>query len=206
MADFLPKLKEDPSYLTNKRIEVIKGYGRNAETLDPESIDWNDVGWREMGELRFVQSPGDHNALGKVRVLMPNQYNIYMHDTNHPEYFERGQRTYSSGCIRLSEPEELARFVMKGASNWSEEIFEEILASGETEDIKISQPFPVYIIYQSVWLDQNGQVVFGPDVYKRDKELVDILASIDGYQLPESAGLRYANADGKTQPALAYQR
>ncbi|MCB1556945.1 MAG: L,D-transpeptidase family protein, partial [Alphaproteobacteria bacterium] len=112
MQDFLPRLRENPDYLSGKGIELIQGYGKNAITLDPRSIDWDNIGWRDMGKLRMVQTPGPHNALGRVRILMQNEYDIYMHDTNHPEYFTRTQRTYSSGCVRLSRPEDVARFVL----------------------------------------------------------------------------------------------
>lgn len=203
MKDFKPKLIDDPTYLSQKGIEVIRGYGSNAETLDPESIDWEEVGWKEMNTMRFVQSPGDHNALGAIRILMPNKYNIYMHDTNHPEYFERGQRTYSSGCIRLSEPEKVANFVLGSERDWSSREMEDILETGKTTEVMTSEPFPAYIIYQTIWLDDRGRIVYGPDVYKRDRELIEVLAKMDGYKLPDM-DTRYASIEGSSDTALAY--
>ncbi|PJB70531.1 MAG: murein L,D-transpeptidase [Alphaproteobacteria bacterium CG_4_9_14_3_um_filter_47_13] len=204
MADFLPKLKENPDYLTEKNIEIIKGYGKEAVTLDPHAIDWNTVGWKEMGAMRFVQNPGDDNALGAVRILMPNIYNIYMHDTNHPEFFERGQRTYSSGCIRLHEPEKMANFVLGGNGDWSPRDMDGIIATGKTTEVMTSKPFPVYIIYQTVWLDGKGQIVYGSDVYKRDRELIDVLAAMHGYYLPVFGNADIVSVDGEHQTALAY--
>lgn len=205
MADFLPKLKENPDYLTEKGIEIIKGYGSEAETLDPLAIDWHSVGWREMNEMRFVQRPGDHNALGAIRILMPNDYNIYMHDTNHPEFFAMEQRTYSSGCIRLSEPEKVANFVLANNDDWSGSKMDELIAAGETEEVYTEKPFPVYIIYQSMWLDDNSRLVYGADVYKRDQELIEVLAKMDGYSLP-SGESRLADAGEDRESALAYKR
>lgn len=202
MADFLPKLKEDPNYLTEKGIEVIKGYGSEAETLDPTAIDWHSVDRREMNAMRFVQRPGDHNALGAVRVLMQNDYDIYMHDTNHPEFFEKDQRTYSSGCIRLSEPEKVANFVLQDNDDWSQEKMDALIADGKTVEVYAEKKFPVYIIYQSMWLDDSGRLVYGADVYKRDQELIEVLAKMDGYSLP-AADSRVAEAGEGAESALA---
>ncbi|MCB9991299.1 MAG: L,D-transpeptidase family protein [Rhodospirillales bacterium] len=207
MEDFLPKLREDPSYLAQKGIEVIKGYGDNAVTFDPEAIDWNTVTRRDMNEVRFVQSSGNHNALGRIRVLMPNVYNIYMHDTNHRELFGREQRALSSGCVRLSEPEKIADFILGHNENWSEERRSSLISAGRTVEVMADKPFPVYIIYQSIWQDDQGRLVFGPDVYKRDKALISVLANIDGYSLPETPKIRRADASGdEPGTALAYNQ
>lgn len=196
MQDFLPKLKENPGYLAEKGIELIQGYGKNARTLDPAAIDWDTIGWREMGKLRMVQVPGDHNALGRVRVLMDNEFDIYMHDTNHPEFFDKTQRTYSSGCIRLSRPYDMARFVMQGHEGWSEEAMQDILAAGETEDLEIGRTMPVYIVYQTIWLNGHGDMVFGADVYGRDRKLLAALRAAGQFVLPgDDHAARYASVN-----------
>ncbi len=205
MSDFLPKLKKDPSYLTEKKIEVIKGYGRDAITLDPMAIDWHSVGWKKMGKMRFVQTPGDHNALGRVRILMQNGYNIYMHDTNHPEFFERGQRTYSSGCVRLEKPKKVASFVLRRNQDWSDSEMDALTVGHKTVEVDADTPFPAYIIYQSIWLDGKGSLVFGPDVYKRDKELIEVLSGMDGYKLPTMSDAHYASVD-ESGAMLAYNK
>lgn len=206
MSSFLPELKKDPGYLAQKGIEILKGYGSDAVTLDPYAIDWHKVGWKEMGEMRFVQTPGEHNALGAIRILMPNIYNMYLHDTNHPEFFERGQRTYSSGCIRMAEPEKIANFVLGHNKDWSQRKMDAIIATGATTEVMATEGFPVYVIYQTMWIDEKGQLVYGPDVYKRDRELLDVLAAMDGYRLPGARPTTFASVrkDGKT--ALAYNR
>ena len=206
VKDFLPKLRKGgPDYLDYKGIEVIRGYGDNARTLDPYSIDWDNVGWREMGKLRMVQTPGDHNALGRIRILMPNKYNIYLHDTNHPELFSRNQRTLSSGCIRLSDPKAVARFVLNKNKDWGEADMRNILSTTELTEVEAASRMPIYIIYQSVWLDDNDQLVFGSDVYKRDKKLLETLESMNAYYLPDGDDSRYAaiELDGKTLTKLA---
>ncbi len=206
MRDFLPKLQEDPAVLAEKKISLIRGYGHEAEYLDPYSIDWHNISWGEMGKIRFVQSAGDHNALGRVRVLMPNRYNIYMHDTNKPEYFERGQRTLSSGCVRMSEPEKAAEFILRHNDGWSKRDMDELIAAGDTVEVYADEPFPVYIIYQSIWLDDKGRLVYGPDLYRRDRDLIAALDNINGYKLPDATDRRYAEPTRVTgdQTTLAY--
>lgn len=194
IKDFLPKLREDPSYMSDKGMEFIKGHGKDAVTLDPLAIDWNSVTPREMAGLRMVQSPGNHNALGRVRILMDNEYDIYMHDTNHKEYFARTQRTYSSGCVRLSDPEKMARFVLNRNEDWSDDRMRAVINSGRTSDIPAAAKMPVYIVYQTMWLDGNGGLVYGADVYGQDKKLVDLLASAKGYKIPAAPAERVADA------------
>ncbi len=202
MKDFLPKLqKGGPDYLDYKGIEVISGYGENARTLDAHAVDWNGMSAREMNKLRMVQSPGDHNALGRIRVLMPNKYNIYLHDTNHPELFSKSQRTLSSGCIRLSDPKAVARFVLNKNKDWNESKMTNILSTTKLTEVSATVRMPVYIIYQSVWLDENKQLVYGADVYKRDKDLLGELAAMNGYYIPKGDTARYAASKNLTELA-----
>lgn len=206
VKDFLPKLRKGgPDYLDYKGIEVIRGYGDNARTLDPYSIDWDNVGWREMSKFRMVQTPGDHNALGRIRILMPNKYNIYLHDTNHPELFSRNQRTLSSGCIRLSDPKAVARFVLNKNKKWGEADMRNVLSTTQLTEVQAASRMPIYIIYQSVWLDDNDQLVFGSDVYKRDKKLLEVLEAMNAYYIPDRGDSRYAalGKDGKAFTKLA---
>jgi len=177
--DIWPKLKKDPSYLEAKGIELWKGYGRNARSIDPATIDWNKISWNELWKIRMVQVPGDHNALGRYRVLMQNPYDIYLHDTNHPELFDNDYRALSSGCVRLSDPARMARFILKGERKWSKAKIEETLSSLEKTDIEIGEEVPVYLLYQTMWLDEQGRVVYGTDIYGQDKKLVEKLADID---------------------------
>lgn len=178
--DILPKVQEDPNYLDDKGIEIFDGPGRNAMTLDPSSVDWNAISWQELQKIRFVQIPGEHNPLGRVRVLMPNTYNIYLHDTNHPEYFEKSERAVSSGCIRMKEPEKMARFILGQESHKVSSILETKVKT----DIKVSNTLPVYIYYYTAWLNDQGEVVYGSDIYDYDSKLVKLLHAQKGLSLP----------------------
>lgn len=186
--DILPKVQKDISYLDDKNIELYEGYGRNARTLDPHAIDWKNISWGELGRIRMVQTPGDHNALGRYRVLMDNPYDIFMHDTNHKEYFDRTERLNSSGCIRLERPEEIARFILEGTSNWNDRKMRNVLQSVKKTDIKADKSFPAYILYQTMWLDQNGELIYGRDVYHQDKKLIRTLSEKGAYSMAAIKG------------------
>ncbi len=182
--DILPKVQEDPNYLSDKGIELFRGYGRNAITLDPASIDWNNVSTKELHGIRMVQTPGEHNPLGRVRILMPNDYNMYLHDTNHPEYFDKPERAVSSGCIRMKYPEKVASFVMSREQGWNRDYMDEIFETKKEKDHKVAERMPVYVLYYTAWVGDKGQVVYGTDVYNYDSKLIDLLANIDGFHIP----------------------
>ena len=185
LYDMVPKLKADPAYFVNKGIEVFDGYGNNAQTIDPLFVDWDNITRAELSHIRMVQIPGDHNALGRIRVLMQNKFNIYLHDTNHKELFEETHSRYlSSGCVRLKEPRKVAEFIMRDNESWSEDSMDNILETLEKTDVPLDDSIPVYVLYYTVWIDDSGKVIYGFDVYRQDKKLIDKLANIDGFHIP----------------------
>ena len=109
--------------------------------------------------------------------------------TNNKTLFDRANRTLSSGCIRMAEPEKLVMFLMEGQKNWDEQKMNDIFSSGRLQEVTISNPVPVYILYQTVWLDESGDVVFGPDVYGRDRDLIQILKSKDFIHIPAAESI-----------------
>lgn len=170
-VDFLPMLQEDPYALSYLGIELIDKRGPRAVTLDPGQVDWMTISRQEFMNIRMVQAPGENNPLGQFKVEMENPYGIYLHDTNKPEFFEMTDRALSSGCVRVADPEGLSAFLLKGNKDWSAGKMAKIVASGRMRDIKVESSLPVYIVYQTVWQDAEGRVVFGPDVYGRDGRL-----------------------------------
>lgn len=182
--DIIPKLQEDPEYLLQKGMQLISGRGEEAMTLDPSIVDWNTITEEELRGLRMVQVPGDQNPLGRYRVHMPNSYNIYLHDTNERYLFDRASRAVSSGCIRMKDPERMAHFILKQRNNWSQDKHDRILASAAKTDLYIQNPIPVYILYYTAWLDSEGQVIYGQDLYDFDRNLIKMLRDIDGIFIP----------------------
>jgi murein L,D-transpeptidase YcbB/YkuD len=135
----------------------------------------------------MIQNPGDDNPLGKVRVIMENPFNIYLHDTNHREMFDKNDRALSSGCIRVSKPEELANFILMHNEGWTREGMDKMIASGRMRDIKTDAPLPVYIMYQTVWLDDQGRLIYGRDVYGQDAHLYSILMKKKAIHMPTAS-------------------
>ena len=178
--DYLPKLQEDPYYLSDRGIELMDG----DMSVDPGLIEWNEVSWQEANAMRFVQGSGRNNPLGLVRFIMNNPFNIYLHDTPKRSYFKLSNRALSSGCIRLSKAQELADFVLEANDDWSEEKKQRILAKGKQTGVLAQHPLPVYILYQTVWLGDREQIVYGPDLYGHDDKLLKALKNINGFVYP----------------------
>lgn len=187
--DFLPKLIENPYYLQDKGIEVTALLDGKRVSLDSSLIEWNRVTKKDLADLRMQQAAGDNNALGRIRVLMDNPYDIYLHDTNAPEYFQQPERTLSSGCIRLSEPEKVAEFILEDNEGWSASRMNSIIERGNTTEITAAQTLPVYILYMTMWEDEDGRLVYGPDVYKQDQKLINAMADLKAFHIPEAASL-----------------
>ena len=167
--DFLPVLQSNPSALTTKNIELYEAGAMRS--LDPEAVDWNALKPENMHRFTMVQRSGQGNPLGRIRFLMPNKYNIFIHDTNKPDLFNYAYRAYSSGCIRASRIDDLAHFVMEGTDGWSEDRLREIIESGRTRDVPARDTLDVFIMYMTIWFDNQGSLVFAKDVYDKDNEL-----------------------------------
>ncbi len=192
--DILPKLIEDPGYLIDKGMEVYDGYGRDSQSLDPMAIDWAALTPEEFHALRMVQIPGATNPLGQIRILMPNRHNIYLHDTNDRKLFYRSDRAQSSGCIRMEEPQKMANFILEERSTWKPEYLPKILAEKETKDLMTDIKIPVQLLYNTVWTDAEGKVVYGEDIYGRDSKLIKELSKVNGIFIPFSDNEMIANA------------
>lgn len=180
-ADFLPALQGGSQMLLERGIRILY----QGREVDPTKVDWSKVTPKDLAEVKMIQAPGEENPLGKVRVIMENPYNIYLHDTNHREMFKNGDRNLSSGCIRVSEPEKLADFILSKNKNWSWNGMRKMIESGKMRDVLTEQKLPVYITYQTIWLDSDGQLIYGPDVYGQDARLGEILKKSGGIHIPE---------------------
>lgn len=182
--DFLPELQKDPTALARKGIELIRYTSDGVETIAPDSIDWATMTPATIKAIGMVQNPGDENALGRIRVLMPNKYDIYLHDTNSPVLFKKDYRALSSGCIRLAEPSKVASFILGKNKGWEDEKIKTYLSKTKTVEVRAEARLPVYILYQTVWLDGRGDLVYGEDIYRQDARLVKELQRTGQVSLP----------------------
>jgi len=162
---FSPYWNVPPSIVSK---EILPAISRNPGYLAKENME---ITGNEDGLPVIRQRPGGKNALGRVKFLFPNSFNIYFHDTPSKSLFEKDKRAYSHGCIRLKEPEKLANYVLRNQPEWTPEKIEEAMNSGEQKFVKVKDPIPVVITYYTAWVDENGQLNFRDDIYGHDANL-----------------------------------
>jgi len=168
--DLLPKLQKDPEYLGKHGIRVYAGWGLDAEPVDPASIDWR-ADEAHVARLKFAQDPGPDNPLGRIKFQIPNEFDVYLHDSPSQNLFQRPVRTSSHGCVRVGDPNGLAAWLMRDMPDWSVEHRQEVLAGWETKTVRLRSPVPVHVLYLTAWVGDDGAVNFRRDIYGRDEEL-----------------------------------
>ncbi|MGN6402749.1 MAG: L,D-transpeptidase family protein [Flavisolibacter sp.] len=150
--DIMPKIKTDPSYLKKNNMEIT---GRN------DSIP----------EIR--QLSGKNNALGQVKFLFPNSYDIYLHDTPDKTLFAKKDRALSHGCIRVADAQKLAQYLLRDQKEWTPEKINSVIKADKEQSVTVKNPEPVYITYNTAWVDENGKLNFRNDIYGHDKETME---------------------------------
>jgi L,D-transpeptidase YcbB len=161
--DLIPKMKGDPSYLTDEKIRV---FNKDGQEVSPASIDWNTD---EATHYKYRQDTGaDLNSLGFVRINIPNPYGVYMHDTPSKGIFGDDFRFVSSGCVRVQDVRDYVAWLLKDTPGWGRDQIDAVIRSGERLDVKLAQPVNVYWIYVTAWATPDGVVQFRPDIYQRD--------------------------------------
>lgn len=173
--DYLPALQKDPNALSKKGIQFRVKSEEGMKKVSSSQIDWKKIDEQGLKSIQMYQDSGDENALGLIRVLMPNQYDIYLHDTNAPELFKKDDRALSSGCVRMAEPSRIANFILEANEGWTDKKVETYIASHKLIEIKAEHPLPVYLLYYTAWLDKKGRVVIANDIYGNDVRLVQAL-------------------------------
>jgi L,D-transpeptidase YcbB len=171
--DILPAVRKDPAYLEKRGLRVIDRDGRN---VDPGSIDFAKY---TGGNFPYMirQDPGPTNALGRVKIMFPNPYLVYLHDTPSQNLFEKERRAFSSGCIRTERPFELVDLLLAGSSQWNRAALDAELNTGTTRTIRLPSPVPVLLLYWTVDRNDAGEIVFKADPYGRDPKLLKALGS-----------------------------
>ncbi|MHA4845261.1 L,D-transpeptidase family protein [Flavitalea antarctica] len=148
--------------------EVVPGMEANPNYLEEHQME---ITGEEDGLPVVRQLPGEHNALGKVKFIFPNSYNIYFHDTPEKALFKKTKRAYSHGCIRLSEPMKLADYLLGENSDWTNERVDSLMATQTEKWVKVKEPVAVMIAYNTCWVNQDGQISFREDIYNYDKKM-----------------------------------
>lgn len=165
VEEMLPKISDDPSYLASRGYDVIDAEGHVVETHGADLE-------RGIAEstLRIRQRTGPSNALGLVKFMFPNEFNVYLHDTPTDHLFDETARGFSHGCIRVEDPLRLAEHVLAVNGGWTRERIEQKMHDPAvvSEEVPLERPLPVYIVYLTAWIDDAGRVQFREDVYGHD--------------------------------------
>ncbi|HSB92711.1 MAG TPA: L,D-transpeptidase family protein [Flavitalea sp.] len=152
--EIIPSMEKDPEYLQKQDLEITG----------------------ERNGLPVVrQKPGAENSLGLVKFMFPNTHNIYLHDSPAKELFNRNARAFSHGCVRVSEPDRLASYVLRDMPEWNEDRINEAMNNGEEKYVTLKTKVPVFIVYFTAWVDNAGALNFRKDIYQNDARLARMI-------------------------------
>jgi L,D-transpeptidase YcbB len=160
--DVIPKMRKDPGYAARMHMRVLDGQGHD---VDPNAVDWNSD---RAPNFTIRQDSGNWNALGSVRIDMPNPYSVYMHDTSHKEFFSADYRFQSSGCTRVEDPRALATWLLADNPGWGRHEIDAAIAKGERTDVRLTHKVPVAWVYLTGWVTRDNTIHFRDDIYGHD--------------------------------------
>jgi murein L,D-transpeptidase YcbB/YkuD len=183
--DVLPAVQKDVSYLERKNMSVLD---RSGNEVNPNGIDWSGYTAKNFPYV-FRQRPGPENALGLVKFIFPNEHFVFLHDTPSKSLFNRDARTFSSGCIRVENPFELAELLLSDQSGWTGEKIGGVVEGGETNTVHLDEPIPVLLLYWTAFPGEDGICNFREDVYDRDSAVLEALG--------EEFSLRQRHLEGR---------
>jgi L,D-transpeptidase YcbB len=174
IQDKLPLIRRDPGYVARQNFKLFRDGESGVTRIDPLSIDWSSVSARNF-PYRLRQDPGPRNALGRVKFMFPNPYHVYLHDTPSRELFAKTERAFSSGCIRLEKPLELAEYLLRDDPRWPRPKILAAIGRGGEQVVHLPTNIPVHLLYWTAWVNEDGLVHFRKDIYERDSVLDKVL-------------------------------
>ncbi len=166
--DKLPSVKKDKNYLIKQKIRVLDQNGRE---IPQHTINWSQYSGRNFPYI-LRQDPGPDNALGLVKFIFPNKHFVFLHDTPTKSLFEKDIRTFSSGCIRVKNPFELAELLLNDDENWNRDSINNVIDQKKTRRVNLKKRIPVLILYWTSRVNEDGKIEFLPDVYERDRAVL----------------------------------
>lgn len=187
--DVLPAIKNDPDYLKKKNMQVLTMEG--AE-VDPATIDWQRYPAQGFPYM-IRQRPGPDNALGRLKIMFPNEHMVYLHDTPSRDLFNRSERTFSSGCIRVEHADQLAALLLDDPAQWDLAAIDATIEGQKTRRVSLREPMPIYLVYWTVQVLDNGEVQFKRDPYDRDELILRVL---DQPLVPDAGRLKAESGPG----------
>ena len=169
-AEISAHMRKDPNYLSRMHMEVL---GPNDAPIDPHSVDWSGT---HTPNFTVRQQSGAFNALGAVKIDMPNSYSVYMHDTNQRNLFADDYRFDSHGCSRVDNVRDLAAWLLKDQPQWNRAAIDTMIATGQRHDVRVTKKIPVAWIYLTAWMTKDQTVHFRNDIYAQDEQLLEATA------------------------------
>ena len=166
--ELLPKIKEDPTYFEKQNYKLISVKEGQRQEVDPKTINWTEIE-HENFEFEIKQKSGRGNALGTIKFMFPNRYNVYLHDTSARSLFEHNVRSFSHGCVRIEKPMELAKYLLRDQPEWTVEKINAGIRSEGEKHVMFKTKVPVHIQYHTAWVDGEGRVHFRRDIYGYDR-------------------------------------
>lgn len=169
--DILPAARKDSASITRRGLKVLDASGRE---VDPATVDWSRF---RSGHIPYTlrQDPGPNNALGRVKLMFPNPYLVYLHDTPSQALFDRAERAFSSGCVRVERALELAALVLDEPDKWNAQSVGAVIAGGKLQNVTLKRRMPVLLAYWTAWIDPQGHVNFRRDLYGQDAQWAEAL-------------------------------
>jgi murein L,D-transpeptidase YcbB/YkuD len=161
--ELLPILRANPGYLAQHNMKVSNG----SHEVDPRGINWGKVSAKNF-PYRLRQEPGPKNPLGNIKFMFSNRFHVYLHDTPSRALFAKPGRAFSHGCVRLEKPTELAEYMLRGV--WSRERILASVGQRTSRAIALARPLPIYLVYRTVWVKDDGTVQWQPDIYSYDDQ------------------------------------
>jgi L,D-transpeptidase YcbB len=178
-SEFLPRIARDPDYLAKKGFEVVNS---RQDVVTSGAVTTDVLAQLRAGKLFIRQLPGPKNSLGLAKFIFPNSFNVYMHDTPAQEFFAKSRRDFSHGCIRLEKPADLAVWVLRDDPRWNMDRVRAAMNGSPNQQVNLAHPIPVFIVYGTVIVSEDGVVHFYDDIYGHDAALEKVLAK--GYPYP----------------------
>jgi murein L,D-transpeptidase YcbB/YkuD len=169
LEEVVPKQQRNPGYLTSRGIRVFS----DEEELFPWQVNWVQVNADNFPYI-LRQDPGPENPLGKIKFLFTNNFNVYLHDTPARQLFDQPKRTFSHGCIRVADPPQLAAYLLMNEpqGEWSEETIRSEINTGISREVAVATPVPIYLLYLTAWVGDDGAINFRRDIYGEDEMLL----------------------------------
>ena len=167
-GEILPALHREPGYLQQHDMEIVSGAGDDARAVP---LTEESLAQLQQGRLRVRQRPGPRNSLGLVKFIFPNRYNIYFHDTPAKTLFDKQKRAFSHGCIRIQQPFEMAKYLLRNDSTWTDEKITRAMSQSQEKWVAVKDPVPVFIVFFTSWVDRDGLLHLREDIYGHDKRM-----------------------------------